>query len=188
MLVTILPDSHFRAQMDYLKGHGWQGLSLGQALQFAEGPNVNYHFRRWLLRPIYWQRLPSCSRPASTPRSSSRSVRLGKPGYLSKAQVKELSEGFEIGSHSMTHAYLTDLDESGLRHEICDSKLQLEQIIGKPVDHFSCPGGRCDQQVVAVARAAGYKTLATSRIQANSRKTGSSFALGRVCDPARYPL
>jgi len=40
----VLPDSDFRAQMDHLKGHGWQGLSLGQALQFAEGPNVTITF------------------------------------------------------------------------------------------------------------------------------------------------
>jgi hypothetical protein len=47
------------------------------------------------------------------------------------------------------------------------------------VDHFSCPGGRSDHGVVRVARAAGYRTIATSRIQANSRET-DLFALGRV--------
>jgi peptidoglycan/xylan/chitin deacetylase (PgdA/CDA1 family) len=175
----VLPEPGFRAQMDHLKRNGWQGVSVGQALAFPQGQNVAITFddgcETDLLAaaPILWQIgfeatfFITCGR-------------LGKPGYLSPAQLKELSgQGFEIGCHSMTHPYLTDLDESGLRHEISDAKSQLEQIIGQPVDHFSCPGGRCDQRVVTVARAAGYRTLATSRIQANSRNT-DLFALGRV--------
>jgi len=43
----------------------------------------------------------------------------------------------------MTHAYLTDLDDRGLQREIADAKAQLEEILGKTVEHFSCPGGRC---------------------------------------------
>ena len=35
---------------------------------------------------------------------------LGKPGYLSEAQVRNLSAlGFEIGCHSLTHPYLPTL-------------------------------------------------------------------------------
>jgi peptidoglycan/xylan/chitin deacetylase (PgdA/CDA1 family) len=182
----VLLDSDFRAQMDYLKGLGWQGLSVGQALQFPEGRNVTITFDDGCETDLL-AAAPILQQAGFNATFFITVGRLGKPGYLSKAQLKELSEGFQIGSHSMTHAYLTDLDENGLRHEICDSKLQLEQIIGKPVDHFSCPGGRCDQQVVAVARAAGYKTLATSRIQANSRKT-DLFALGRVAILRGIPL
>src|SRR5208283_5086967 len=44
---------------------------------------------------------------------------LEKRGYLSKPQLRELSGlGFEIGCHSMTHPYLTDLDDQGLHREI----------------------------------------------------------------------
>jgi hypothetical protein len=47
----------------------------------------------------------------------------------------------------------------------------MEQIVGQPLDHFSCPCGRCDQRVVTVARAAGCRMIDTSRIPANSRNT-----------------
>jgi peptidoglycan/xylan/chitin deacetylase (PgdA/CDA1 family) len=79
----------------------------------------------------------------------------------------------------MTHAYLTDLDENGLHREISEAGSQLEQIIGRPVEHFSCPGGRFDRRAAAVAARSGYRTLATSQIQANSKST-DLFALGRV--------
>jgi peptidoglycan/xylan/chitin deacetylase (PgdA/CDA1 family) len=182
----VLTEADFRAQVAYLKENGWQGLSVGQALAFPEGRNVAITFDdgsetdRLAAAPILRQAGFHATFFVT-------SGRLGTPGYLSHAQLKELSEGFEIGCHSMTHPYLTDVDENGLQREISDAKLQLEQIIGKPVEHFSCPGGRCDERVLAVARAAGYRTLATSRIQANSVST-DAFALGRVAILRDLPL
>jgi peptidoglycan/xylan/chitin deacetylase (PgdA/CDA1 family) len=87
----------------------------------------------------------------------------------------------------MTHPYLTDLDEKGLQREIRDAKTKLEQIIGTQIEHFSCPGGRYDQRVLKVARSAGYRTVATSRIHANSQKT-DLYALGRVAMLRDLPL
>ena len=105
---------------------------------------------------------------------------VGKPGYLSQLQVRELSAlGFEIGCHSMTHPYLPDLDDAGLHHEIADAKTVLEQIVGKSVEHFSCPGGRYDSRAMRVAKDAGFVTVSTSVPRANTAKT-DKFALGRV--------
>ena len=48
---------------------------------------------------------------------------LGTPGYLSAPQLQELScLGFEMGCHSMTHAYLSDLGESALQGRRCRPK------------------------------------------------------------------
>jgi len=174
----VLKEADFRAQVAYLKEDGWQGLSVGQALAFPDGRNVAVTFDDGSETDLLVA-APILRRAGFNATFFITCGRLGTPGYLSHAQLKELSQGFEIGCHSMTHPYLTDLDDNGLRREISDAKLQLEQIIGKPVEHFSCPGGRCDERVVAVARAAGYRTLATSRIQANSVST-DAFALGRV--------
>jgi peptidoglycan/xylan/chitin deacetylase (PgdA/CDA1 family) len=105
---------------------------------------------------------------------------VGKPGYMSPAQLRELDGlGFELGSHSMTHPYLSDLDESGLHREIADSKSALESIIGRPVLHFSCPGGRSDARAIQIAKRAEYRTLANSRPRANS-PSSDAFTLGRV--------
>jgi len=101
---------------------------------------------------------------------------LGKPGYLSEPQVRSLSKlGFEIGCHSITHPYLTDVDDLLLRDETAGAKDRLEQMTGASVEHFSCPGGRWDRRVIAAVKAAGFRTMATSR-------TGLNFA---VTDPFR---
>jgi peptidoglycan/xylan/chitin deacetylase (PgdA/CDA1 family) len=105
---------------------------------------------------------------------------VGQRGYLSSIQLRELTNmGFEIGSHSMTHAFLTDLPEKQLHEELAGSKAQIEQIIGKSVDHFSCPGGRWNKEIAHLAREAGYRSVATSRIGVNSHLT-DPFQLARI--------
>ncbi len=79
----------------------------------------------------------------------------------------------------MTHPYLSDLPEPDLKHEIVDAKLQIEQIVGHAIEHFSCPGGRYDRRTLQVARHAGFATVANSRFHANSSRT-SPYELGRV--------
>jgi peptidoglycan/xylan/chitin deacetylase (PgdA/CDA1 family) len=105
---------------------------------------------------------------------------LGKPGYLSESQVRSLSKlGFEIGCHSVTHPYLTDIDDALLRDETAGAKDRLEQMTGASVEHFSCPGGRWDRRVIAAVKAAGFRTMATSRTGLNFAGT-DPFRLNRV--------
>jgi Polysaccharide deacetylase len=93
----------------------------------------------------------------------------GRPGYMSRLQVRELSDlGFEVGCHSMTHCHLTGLGRRELQREIVEAKETLEQVIGRRVDHFSCPYGGCNRRVIEVAREGGYLSVATSVVGANS--------------------
>jgi len=105
---------------------------------------------------------------------------LGQRGYLSERQLRELADlGFEIGSHSMTHAFLTDLGAGRLHVEIAGAKDRLEQIIGRRVDHFACPGGRWNRRISQLAELAGYRSVATSRIASNSA-SADPFRLARL--------
>jgi peptidoglycan/xylan/chitin deacetylase (PgdA/CDA1 family) len=105
---------------------------------------------------------------------------VGRPGYLSGPQIRQLQDlGFEIGCHSMTHAYLADLAGQDLHAEIVEAKERLEKIAGKRIEHFSCPGGRWSRQAADVARAAGYRSMATSQIGRNSPHA-NLFRLARV--------
>jgi peptidoglycan/xylan/chitin deacetylase (PgdA/CDA1 family) len=99
---------------------------------------------------------------------------------MSRQQARELGDaGFEIGCHSISHPYLTDLDSDGMEREIAHAKRQLEDIVGRAVNHFSCPGGRWDRRVVAVAKQAGYESVATSQIGLNTPGT-NRFCLSRI--------
>jgi peptidoglycan/xylan/chitin deacetylase (PgdA/CDA1 family) len=105
---------------------------------------------------------------------------LGRRGYMSPGQLRELSDlQFEIGCHSMSHAYLTDLEPARLFTEIVEAKDRLQQLIGRKVDHISCPGGRWSPQIACRAREAGYASVATSRPGTNYTTT-DRFRLARM--------
>ncbi len=102
-----------------------------------------------------------------------------RPGFLTVAQLRDLSDaGFEIGSHSATHAFLSDLADAELRRELVDSRRELEDMLGKRVSVFSCPGGRWSRRVADAARDAGYESVATSRVATNG-SDADPYALAR---------
>lgn len=62
--------------------------------------------------------------------------------FLTWDQARELSAaGFEIGSHSFTHANLTTLSESDGLHQLQRAEEVIQQQIQREVHHFSYPYG-----------------------------------------------
>ena len=77
---------------------------------------------------------------------------------LTRSQLVELhANGIRIGSHSMTHAMLTSLDDRRLETEVRDSKSMLEDIISAPVTTFAYPAGQVDERVRNAVASAGYE-------------------------------
>lgn len=183
----IVSETDFRSQMSWLQESGWRGVSVGEALAFRDERGVAITFDDGTETDL----LTAAPLLESNGHGATFFVTvgyLGKPGYLSTAQVKELAaSGFEIGCHSMSHRYLSDLDSHGLQQEIVEAKQRLEGILGKSVQHFSCPGGRYDSRVAEIARNGGYQSICTSRSHANSALT-DRFSLGRVTIRRRTSL
>jgi peptidoglycan/xylan/chitin deacetylase (PgdA/CDA1 family) len=72
----------------------------------------------------------------------------GQPNWVTREpllgweQVKELArEGFDFGAHTVNHAVLTAIPIDEAEREITESKSQLEQQIGRPVEFFCYPYG-----------------------------------------------
>ncbi len=88
---------------------------------------------------------------------------LDRPRYLSRAQVRTLSEaGIEIGSHTFTHPDLTALSGGRLRREVVESRLALAEIIGREVESFCYPAGQNNSATRDAVRAAGYRSAVTT--------------------------
>ncbi len=175
----ILSIDAFRAQMEWLKQNGWTGLSVSEALDYPAGQNVCITFDDGCETDLI-AAAPILKEYGFKATSFVTVGFMGRSGYLTAGQLRELdASAFEIGCHSMTHPYLCDLPEAELKREMIDSKLQLEEILRHPIAHFSCPGGRYDQRTLAVARTAGFVSVANSRFYANTAQT-NSYELGRV--------
>lgn len=175
----VISGAEFTSQMQWLHDAGWRGTSVGEALNFPPGPFVAITFDDGSETDLLLA-APVLRQFGFTATFYLTTSFLGRPGYLSKVQARELSAlGFEIGCHSRTHAYLSDLNDAALETEIRDPKRYLEDILGHSVNHFSCPGGRYDLRVQAIVKSAGYRTLSTSRAHPNNIDT-DLYELGRI--------
>lgn len=68
-------------------------------------------------------------------------------------QVKELIEnGFEIGSHTLTHALLTELNEEKVERELKESKEILEKTYNITMNSFAFPYSRYNYNILSVAK------------------------------------
>jgi peptidoglycan/xylan/chitin deacetylase (PgdA/CDA1 family) len=175
----VLAQERFQSQVVWLRENGWCGLNVSEALFFPTAQAVAITFDDGS-ETDFITAAPILKKTGFNATFYITAGRMGTRGYMSPEQLRELSSlGFEIGCHSMTHAYLNDLQPSDLRREIVDAGKTIEDLIGKKVQHFSCPGGRYDSRTIAVVQEAGYRTMATSRSYANFPST-NPFLLGRV--------
>ncbi|NLG16126.1 MAG: polysaccharide deacetylase family protein [Fibrobacter sp.] len=84
--------------------------------------------------------------------------------HMSKEQIIEVSNlGYEIGSHTLTHANLPFLSVKDLEKELKESKQILEDITGKPVRSLSFPFGSFNRRVWEKALEAGYTSASLYR-------------------------
>lgn len=85
-------------------------------------------------------------------------------------------EGLELGSHSLTHARLSALDDAALLHEVAASAAEIERHTGFRPRSFCYPYGDLDARA-ARAAAAHYACACTTELR----------DLPATPDPARLP-
>ncbi len=88
-------------------------------------------------------------------------------------------EGFEIGSHGMSHANLRQSPPEQIRRELCDSRLMLEKTTGRSVRFFAYPYGEYPQGYARYCREAGYDG-AVSIFSRAPTVTSDPYCLRRV--------
>lgn len=80
--------------------------------------------------------------------------------------IREVSEqGMEVGSHTMSHPRLSELDAGTLDFELNESRRVLTEILGMPVEGFCYPYGDLDGAVVQATRKAGYAYACATKNQ-----------------------
>jgi peptidoglycan/xylan/chitin deacetylase (PgdA/CDA1 family) len=69
-----------------------------------------------------------------------------------------LAARMEIGSHTVTHADLTEVEPEVAVRELTESRSRLEQELGVAVRHFAFPYGKRSPALREAAVRAGYRT------------------------------
>jgi peptidoglycan/xylan/chitin deacetylase (PgdA/CDA1 family) len=119
------------------------------------------------------------------------SGQIGGTNAWDKGKVKEkplmtlqdwtnwLAAGMDVGSHTRTHADLTELSNSDAALQIRESKGELEQALDCEVRHFCYPYGRFKQNHTDMVKTAGYVTATTTH-RGRITENDSFFSLKRI--------
>lgn len=166
----------FRDQLDFLAVEGYATPTLGE---LAAAP------KKWTGRTAvitfddgYLDNLAACEELHKRGMRASWFVVTGSIGQsprwpedgrpegrlLNAGELRDMhGNGMEIGSHSVSHVRLTEIDDAHLAQELGDSKAALEDLLGSPVDSFAYPYGAGDARCAAAVKQAGYRAACTTR-------------------------
>lgn len=112
-------------------------------------------------------------------------VSIGRPRYMSKAQIKTLSdEGHVIASHTWNHKNFTQFTDEDWEIQIDKPTKTLETITGKKVEYFAYPYGVWKPETLHKLKEHGFKAafiLSTKRDETNPL-----FTIRRIIDPGTY--
>lgn len=75
---------------------------------------------------------------------------------ISPSQIRELSQGFEVGSHTLNHKPLKFVSDRRAEREITEGKQWLEDVLGKPVHSFCYPRGKFNATTPVLVEKAGF--------------------------------
>jgi peptidoglycan/xylan/chitin deacetylase (PgdA/CDA1 family) len=190
--------ARFRHQMETLAGMGARGVDLVEAarrlrsgdVRGVVGISFDDAYRDVAEHAVPVLRQLGFSATMFVPTGivdgrASFSARSGPP-VLSWAEICALdAEGvLRMEAHSVTHPNLLRLDEESARREILDSRLELENRLGRPVTAFAYPAGLAEEREFALVREAGYEFGFTCEPGLNDADT-DRFALHRTQIDAR---
>jgi len=167
-----MPTAIFDQQMRYLKENGYRVISLGELLDFLE----------------YRQAVPKRSVAITIDDGYRSAYDIAYPilkGYgftatlfiytdfvgggriaISWDQLREMkSEGFEVGSHTLSHCDLADKREgeddqaylARIKNELLASKHILDKELGQDTMYLAFPYGTYNQRVLRICDQVGYK-------------------------------
>lgn len=127
--------------------------------------------RRNLLKELtdHAKYLPPAERLALTERLAAMVDGNAENLMLTPEMIRSMAaQRFEIGAHTVSHPILTSLCDETARHEIEQSKRDLEAITGTPVRYFAYPNGKVgkdfDERHKEMVRTSGFAAAFSTEI------------------------
>ena len=109
--------------------------------------------------------------------------KMGQPGYLSWPQAAKMrDQGMEIGSHTVHHYTLTEINLKEMERELRGSRLMLESNLSITKAVFANPFGETAPAVVALLEKTGYQAACSSVVGLN-RAGENLFMIRRMSVP-----
>ncbi|MBZ9626275.1 polysaccharide deacetylase family protein [Clostridium sp. FP2] len=158
----VVLQSAFRSQMNYLKTHGYNTISLDQfydnlskgtalpnkpvLITFDDGYVNNYTLAYPILK---------ANKQKATVFMISKDIDTN-PGSMTSKQLKEMdANGFRVENHTNKHENLPTLSYTNQLATITKTKQVLEKLLGRKVVYLAYPYGAYNSSAIKAAKAAG---------------------------------
>jgi peptidoglycan/xylan/chitin deacetylase (PgdA/CDA1 family) len=154
----------FRRHLDEIGAAGYRGCSLSEALAGGTDRRVAITFDDGTIGH-FDHALPELSARGMTATFFVTTTWVGQPGYAGWDQLRAMQKaGMEIGSHTRTHPFLSELQPEALTSELAGSRAEIERQLGREVRCLALPGGDAPRRALRhLLGDAGYTAVATSR-------------------------
>lgn len=185
-------EKSFCKQLDFLSAEGYKTITMGDlatTLVKPTGRTVVITFDDG-----YVDNLAACDELVRRGMNASWFIVSGSVGQLPRwladgrpdgrllnaAELRRMHDaGMEIGSHTVSHARMPELDDTKLSRELTDSKAALEDVIGAAISSFAYPYGAWDERCAEAVKGAGYAAACTTRT-GWAMRDGDSYRLRRL--------
>ena len=181
-------ETDFERQLVYLRDQGYTPISVAElaeglagrvqlpkrpiVLTFDDGYDDNYH----AALPILVKQNMRASFFVVT-------GKIGQPGYMNWAQAREMrGRGMEIGSHTVHHYTLNEINLKEMERELLASRLMLESNLPAAPAVFANPFGETAPAVVDLLARTGYRAACSSVVGLN-RPGENLFMIRRLSVP-----
>jgi len=112
-------------------------------------------------------------------------VSLGRPNYMSREQVKQLSDaGHEIGSHTWDHKSLKKFTDADWATQIDKPTKTLEAVTGKSIKYFAYPFGLMNSAAIPGLKSHGFN--AAFQLSAKRNEAEPLYSIRRMIVPGAW--
>src|SRR5690625_631711 len=192
---AMVQPQRFANQMLLLKRLGYQGVSLQQGLPyircekkgkvvvitFDDGYQNVFQYARPILNELGFT---ATNFIVADLMGGINEWMLAKGSLVSPlmtaAQIQQWAAvGHEVGSHTLSHVYLSQEPPKEQSRQLAQSKVQLEDLLGHSVVSFCYPFGDLDAAAIEAVKVAGY-ACAVGTHKGLARQEDNLYALPRV--------
>jgi peptidoglycan/xylan/chitin deacetylase (PgdA/CDA1 family) len=186
----IVPPDVFNAQMQALADSGYQTILPDQLYDYL------VYGKPLPTKPVmitfddtrldqFTEALPAMDKHQFKAAFFIMTVSLGKPGYMSRDQVKQLADaGHTIGSHTYDHKNVKQYTVDDWVEQVQKPSQQLQSITGKPLGYFAYPFGLWNKE--AIAKLKDHEFKAVFQLAAARDEHDPMYSVRRIIVPGSW--
>ncbi|MEA3346656.1 MAG: polysaccharide deacetylase family protein [Candidatus Auribacterota bacterium] len=187
----------FEKQLKYLRGKGYKSITLQDLKQYIEGKKI-FEYKPVVItfddgyRNNIKNASPILRKYGFSAVFFIAAVYIGGESLWDAAEENDaksmmdwdeiktlVKDGFEIASHTVTHADLVKIDKGFLLKELTESKKMLEGELNIKINAVSYPYGHYNNEVIKAVKLAGYE-MGIATLHGLNRKGENPFVIKRV--------